>query len=118
MFTNGKVTLYSLADGVYQRIIIDAFYSSTKISKFDKIGLSTSGTAIVYIPHKGVDLTFTTGKDFIVNGECLLELDNSTPQKLSESLKALKEYDFVTIISVDPKLYGSVNMWHYHLSCK
>lgn len=118
MYTNTKVTLYRLIGGVYVRSIHNAFYTENKISNFEKTGLSTCDTAKVIIAHSGVDLSFTTGKDYIVNGECPLLIDNATQQTLSESLKRLKEYGFLTITSADAKLFGSADMWNYQLSCK
>lgn len=118
MYTNTKITLYRLVDKKYERSVHDVFWNDKKISNFNKTGLTTCDTALVLIPHNGIDLTFITGKDYIVKGECEIQIDNTTPQLFSNSMKALKEYGYYTIMSADAKLFGSKDMWHYKLSCK
>lgn len=118
MYTNTKVTLYRLVDGKYKRDIADAFYQDTANSTFSRTGLTSGIKVNVIIPYNGTQYSFTTGKDYVVKGVCDVELDISSPQKHSESMKQLKEMNFVTVMLADCNLFGSECMRHYELGCE
>ena len=54
-----------------------------------------------------------------VKGIVADEIDSSSQEALSKSLAALKAtHGYVTITTVDERLYGSETVQHYELSCK
>lgn len=121
MYTNADITLYSFKDNKYtRRKIEDIFWDESKASNVIKSGLITADSVKIFIPLISADdLNITTGKDIVVNGIVLDEIDNTSQATQSSSLKSLKEkYNFVTVSSCDKKLYGSVALRHYMLSCK
>lgn len=124
MYTNTDITYYSCSkDGKYTRYEIKGvFWEDVKQSNVLKSGISTANSVRIFIPVGNLPggLKFTTGKDWIVKGNIDDEVDNTTQQTISTSLKAIKEiYDRVVTVSVvDDKLYGSPRMQHIQLSCK
>lgn len=119
MYTNASGTLYSYQNGTYTRTCYpDIFWDECKQSNIIKSGNVNSDSVSVYLPNVS-GLSFTPSKDLIVKGLCEFEIDSTTQQKLSESLKYLKDnYGFLTVTVADFKDYGSEDMWHYELSCK
>jgi hypothetical protein len=123
MYTNANITLYACPDGKYTRHEINGvFWEDVKQSNIIKSGLSTADSVKVFIPVGSLpgEIKFTTGKDLIVKGGVDFEVDNTSQQTISASLKTMKEtYDrVVTVNVVDDKLYGSPRMQHIQLSCK
>ena len=123
MYTNADITLYACPDGKYTRHEIKGvFWEDVKQSNVLKSGLSTADAVRMFIPAKNLPggVKFTTGKDLVVKGIVDLEVDNTSQQTISTSLKTMKEtYDRVVTVSVvDDKLYGSPMMQHIQLSCK
>lgn len=123
MYTNADITLYTSSNGKYTRQEIKGvFWEDVKQSNVLKSGLTTADSVKMFIP--GVNLPdgikFTTGKDLIVKGLVDFEVDNTSPQTISASLKIMKDtYDRVVTVSVvDDKLYGSPSMQHVQISCK
>ena len=119
MFTNASGTLYSYQNGAYTRTFFpEVFWDECKQSNVIKSGNVNSDSVTVFLPNVS-GLSFTTGKDLIVKGLCEFEIDSSTSQKLSESLKYLKEnYSFLTVTTALPADYGSEDMRHYELGCR
>lgn len=123
MYTNADITFYACPDGKYTRHEIKGvFWEDVKQSNIIKSGLSTADSVKVFIPASNLPggIKFTTGKDLIVKGIVEFEVDNTSQQSISVSLKTMKEtYDRVVTVSVvDDKLYGSPRMQHIQLSCK
>lgn len=123
MYTNADITLYACPDGKYTRYEIEGvFWEDVKQSNIIKSGMSTADSVKVFIPANNLPggVKFTTGKDLIVKGIVDFEVDNTSQQTISTSLKTMKEaYDRVVTVSVvDDKLYGSPMMQHIQLSCK
>lgn len=121
MYTNADITIYFKHGEIYSRQVIkNVFWSDSKQSNVNKTGMTTADAVKIMIPITSADnLVFNTGKDLVVKGEINYEFDNSTPQKISESLRYLNaNYDVHTVTISDDKRYGSKNMHHYDLSCK
>lgn len=120
MYTNASATLYSYQkDGTYKRTYFPSvFWDECKQSNIIKSGNVNSDSVSVFLPYLS-GLSFATSKDVIIKGKCETEINSTTSQKLSESLKCLKDnYVMLTVMVADPKDYGSKDMWHYELSCK
>ena len=121
MRPNADITLYHYKDGEYiRRVIKNVYWFAVKQSNVLKTGLTNADRATVHIPVTSVDnLEITTSKDFVVNGLIDMEIDNTSQQTQSTSLRELNEqYDTHTVTAFDPKLYGSKRLQHYVLSCK
>ena len=126
MYTNADCTLYRYSkEGKaekYTRIPVEnVYWEDVKQSTFLKTGQRGSCTALVVIPldSLGGEQKFTDGKDLIVKGIVDDEIDCGSQETLAGSLAALKaERHYLTVMSVDERLYGSVAVQHYELSCK
>lgn len=126
MYTNADVTLYLYSkegkDVHYTRVLIEGVYwEDVQQSTFLKTGQRDAASVLLVIPYENLDspLRFTRGKDLVVKGVVLDEIDCDSQEALSKSLAALKAaYNYVTVTTVDERLYGSESVWHYELSCK
>lgn len=126
MYTNADVTLYLYSkEGKvekYTRIPVEEVYwEDVKQSTFLKTGQRDACSVLLVIPMESLDspVKFTQGRDLAVKGIVEDEIDCTSPEMLSKSLAALKkEYEYVTVTTVDEKLFGSESMWHYELACK
>ena len=64
-------------------------------------------------------IKLTQGKDLAVKGIIEDEVDCSSQEAMSKSLAALKTaHRFLTVTTVDERLYGSESVQHYELACK
>ena len=119
MFTNADVTLYLYhkcgKDMRYIRIPVeDVYWEDVRQSTFLKTGQRDAASVLLVIPLESLcnPLTFTQGKDLAVK-------DCSSQETMSKSLAALKaSHGYVTVTTVDGRLYGSEAVQHYELSCK
>lgn len=126
MFTNADVTLYLYRkegkNTCYLRQPIEEVYwEDVRQSTFLKTGQRDAASVLLIIPLESLTdpIMFTQGKDLVVKGIVEDEIDGSTPEALSKSLAALKEkYHYLTVTTVDDRLYGSESIQHYELSCK
>ena len=126
MFTNADATLYlyrkSGKDVSYLRQPVEEVYwEDVQQSTFLKTGQRDAASVMLVIPLESLEepLTFTQGKDLAVKGIIGDEIDSSSQEALSKSLAALKErYHYLTVTTVDERLYGSESVQHYELSCK
>ena len=121
MITNADITLYSLKDNKYtRREIKKVFWNEVKESNTIKSGMINTDSVKIFIPLLHTeDLEVTTGKDILVKGIIDTEIDNTSQQTISASLKSLKDtHNFVTVSSCDLKDFGSKRMQHYVISCK
>ena len=118
MYTNTSCTLYLKSDNYAKTYIEHCFLTHRKIASYEKNGLSYPESAFVMFDIPS-GKTFSGGHDFLVEGSTELTIDNSTPQKFSESMKTLMAtYDVFTIMCADEKSYGSASMRHMEISCK
>lgn len=126
MYTNADVTLYlyskeGKAEKYTRRPVEDVYWEDVKQSTFLKTGQRDACSVLLVIPFESLDgpVKFTQGRDLAVKGIVENEIDSTSPEAQSKSLEALKkEYEYVTVTTVDERLYGSESMWHYELSCK
>ena len=121
MKPNADITLYHFADGKYTRQVIKGVYwFAVKQSNVIKSGLTSADSVSIHIPITSVDnLEITTSKDLVISGIIDMEIDNTSQQTQSASLRTLNEaHDVFTVTAFDPKLYGSRRLQHYELSCK
>lgn len=121
MRPNADITLYHYKDGEYiRRVIKNVYWFAVKQSNVLKTGLVNTDSVSIHIPISSTDsLEITTSKDLIVKGIVTMEIDNTSQQTQSASLKALNNlYEVHTVTAYDPKLYGSRRLQHYELSCK
>lgn len=126
MYTNADVTLYLYSkEGKtekYTRVPIeDVYWEDVKQSSFLKTGQRNACAVLLVIPLESLEtpLSFTEGRDLAVKGIVADEIDCSSQEAMSKALAVLKAaHDFVTVTTVDERLYGSGAVQHYELSCK
>lgn len=126
MFTNADVTLYLYSkEGKvekYTRTPIEGVYwEDVKQSTFLKTGQRDACSALLVIPLEslGEPMKFTQGKDLAVKDVIGDEIDCSSQEAMSKSLAALRvAHGFLTVVTVDERLYGSESVQHYELACK
>ncbi len=120
MYTNADMTLYHWNGSGYERKVVEkVFWDETKISNITKTGRTDADSVKILVPVSSAMLSVTTGRDLVVKGKCEVELDNTDQATVSKSVKALKEeHEVFAVTAFDAKLYGSVQMQHYALSCK
>lgn len=126
MYTNADVTLYQYSkDGKtekYTRVPIeDVYWEDVKQSSFLKTGQRNACSVLLVIPMESLEapLSFTEGRDLAVKGIVAGEIDCSSQEAMSKALAALKaSHKYVTVTTVDERLYGSESVQHYELSCK
>lgn len=126
MFTNADATIYLYSkDGnveKYTRLPIEGvFWEEISQSTLLRTGEKNSAAVLLVIPLESLEspVDFTQGKDIAVKGIITDDIDSSSQKALSDSLTAFKKaHKFVTVTSVDAKLYGSEAVQHYELACK
>ena len=126
MYTNADVTLYLYGkDGKaekYTRMPIEGVYwEDARQSTYLKTGQRDGTSVLLVIPMESLDgpIKLTQGKDLAVKGIIEDGIDCSSQEAMSKSLAAFKAaHGFVTIVTVDERLYGSESVQHYELACK
>lgn len=126
MYTNADVTLYRYSkEGkveTFTRMPIEGVYwEDVKQSTFLKTGQRDACSVLLVIPLESLDdpVKFTQGKDLAVKGIVEYEIECTSGEAMSKSLAALKKkHGYVTVATVDEKLFGSESMQHYELACK
>lgn len=126
MYTNSDCTLYLYSKAgnaeSYERLPVEGVYwEDVRQSSFLKTGQRDACTALVVIPFESLNgpICFTQGKDLITKGNVMEQIDSSSQEALSKSLAALKaSHQYLMVVTVDERLYGSESVWHYELSCK
>ena len=126
MYTNADVTLYLYGkDGKaekYTRMPIEGVYwEDVRQSTYLKTGQRDGTSVLLVIPMESLDgpIKLTQGKDLAVKGIIEDGIDCSSQEAMSKSLAAFKAaHGFVTIVTVDERLYGSESVQHYELVCK
>lgn len=126
MYTNADVTLYLYSkDGKVEkytrRPVEGVYWEDVKQSTFLKTGQRDACSVLLVIPLESLEepVKFTQGKDLVVKEIVEDEIDCSSQEAMSKSLALLKkEHEYVTVTTVDEKLFGSESMWHYELACR
>lgn len=126
MYTNADVTLYLYSKNgkteKYIRLPVEGVYwEDVKRANTLMTGQSNADSVLIVIPLESLScpISFTPGKDLAVKGLIDFEVDNTSPAALSASLSELKNaYRFVTVTTVDGKLFGNEAVQHYELSCR
>ena len=126
MYTNADVTLYLYSkEGKvekYIRMPIEGVYwEDVRQFTYLKTGQRDSTSVLLVIPLESLDgpIKLTQGKDLAVKGIIEDEIDCSSQEAISKSLAALKaDHGFLTVVTVDERLYGSESVQHYELACK
>ncbi|MDR2022132.1 MAG: hypothetical protein LBQ71_02500 [Hungatella sp.] len=126
MFTNADATiyLYSKENGTekYTRLPIEGVYwEEISQSTLLRTGEKNSASVLLVIPMESLEspVEFTQGNDIAIKGIVTDEIDSSSQKTMADSKAALKKaHKFVTVTSVDAKLYGSEAVQHYELACK
>lgn len=126
MYTNADVTLYLYSkDGKvekYTRMSIEGVYwEDVRQSTYLKTGQREGTSVLLVIPMESLagTIKLTQGKDLAVKGIIEDEVDCSSQEAMSKSLAALKTaHRFLTVTTVDERLYGSESVQHYELACK
>ena len=115
-----KVTIYHLSGTAWTRTVYEgAFWDDDQAAKIAKTGLSSADRLYVSIPlDKAPALEITKGKDFIVKGECNIEIDNASQATISASTKSLISAGAFIITTVSKKDHGSKGMHHWELGGK
>lgn len=126
MYTNANCTLYLYSKNgkaeEYTRMPVEGVYwEDVRQSTYLKTGQRDGTSALLIIPLESLDgpIKLTQGKDLAVKGIIEDEIDCSSQEVMSKSLAALKAtHGFLTVTTVDERLYGSEEVQHYELSCK
>lgn len=126
MYTNADVTLYLYnKEGKteqYTRLPVeDVYWEDVRQSTFLKTGQRDAVSVLLVIPLESLNepIRFTQGKDLAVKGIVPDMIDCSSQEAMSKSLAALKTaHGFLTVTTVDERLYGSESVQHYELACK
>lgn len=126
MYTNADVTLYlyskvGRAESYTRLPVENVYWEDVQQSTFLKTGQRNAVSALVVIPLESLDepVCLTQGRDLIVKGIVTDLIDCSSQEAMSKSLAALKaSHGFLTVTTVDERLYGSESAQHYELACK
>lgn len=126
MFTNADCTLYLYGktegqESYVRRPVEGVYWEDVRQASFLKTGQKNAVTALVVIPVESLSgaIKFTQGKDLIVKGIVKDEIESTSPAAFSEAMAEFKKkHNFLMVVSIDERLYGSESVRHYELSCK
>lgn len=123
MLTNECCTLYlKSGEGFTRHFVPRCHWQESKAASVRQSGMESADGVTVYVFAADIDDELKTllqarrfsAQDLIVCGECHFTFDDTTPQRASESLRALcAAYDVHTVMRVDKLLYGSAGMQHF-----
>lgn len=116
-----KITIFHLGSNGYEKNVYDkCFWDEDQATAIKKSGLASVDSLYVSIPYSVVQsLEINKGKDYIIQGETTLEIDNTTEKAQSNSIKELKaNHNLLTLSAGSLKNHGSKRMWHWELSGK
>lgn len=118
MTTNKTITIYLSSDG-YSKLEVQAMAYDSSVGTFDKTGLVLLDEQTFFIPYDAIgEVEITVGKDYIVLGQTDIEIDTTSNETMSNSLRALKEQGSAVVTHCNKHQYGTRNMWHYHIKTK
>lgn len=125
---NESCTVFLKNGNGFDRFFVpNCHWQESEASNVLKSGLQNADGITVYVLKKDISAELETAlrarkkaaQDIIIKGECNFTFDNSTQQKVSESLRALNaDNDTHTIMSIDRLLYGSEDLQHYKFSAR
>lgn len=128
MLTESCCTLYLRSGEGFDRYFVPAcHWQESKAANVLRSGMQDADGVVVYLFEQKLDESLVNAlkarkqaaQDLIVKGECHFVFDNSSPQKASESLRALNaSHDVHTVMSIDRLLYGSPELRHFKLSAR
>lgn len=140
MLTNADCTLYVFNGIGYDRYYIPTvMWQENRASNVLKSGLQTADSITVYVPAKVIviapnnqlypaDKLFpdmkilpkNTSKDMLVKGACEFVFNNESQKTVSDSMSKFRVSNpgFVTVTSIDTKLYGLKELQHIKISAK
>jgi hypothetical protein len=140
MLYESSCTLYKFNGIGFDRYYINScHWQENRASNVLKSGLQSADSVTVYIqadelilcPNESqLPATYifpnmelspqSTARDMLVKGDCKFTFVNDTQQTVSESMKEFRKLypQFVTVSSIDRKLYGSAVLRHIKLSAK
>lgn len=105
MLTNSSCTVYR--EKTFERVFIPVcFWKDSRGKAISKGGMSEDAAVTVYIPETYAELS-PKPRDIIVRGKCAVEVDTTSEKAVSDSMKALRASDPVTVRTVEDKLYGA-----------
>lgn len=116
-----KVTIFHLGASGFTKAVYDkCFWDEDQATAIKKSGLASVDSLYVSIPYSVVQsLEINKGKDYIIQGETTLEIDNTSQATQSTSIKELKaKHNLLTLSAGSLKNHGSKRMWHWELSGK
>ena len=116
-----KVTVFHLGLNGYEKNVYDkCFWDEDQATAIKKSGLASVDSLYVSIPYSVAQrLEINKGKDYIIQGETTLGIDNTSQATQSTSIKELKaNHNLLTLSAVSLKNHGSKRMWHWELSGK
>lgn len=118
MYSNSSCTIF-LYSNKYQKVVIPhCFLTHREIASYSKPGMTYEETAFV-MAKLDADVTFSKGKDLLVEGTTDLTIDTTSETTISNSKKSLfAAMPVYTIMQADKKEYGSGSMRHVEISCR
>lgn len=125
MITNTDCTLYQFNGTGYDRYHISAvMWQEYRSASVSKQGLQSADGIVIYVPKDNIPQMSQTAtqsptKDIIIKGNCNFTFDNSSQQRVSESLKTLRsKHQYFTVMGIDNKLYGSESLQHIKITAR
>lgn len=118
---NNACTVYRYNDttkGFDRYYIPHVAWVECRAANVRKTGLQNADSVMVHIPAEyAANAPQTPAKDMLVKGDCPFRFDNSTPQSVSDSLKAFRtNHRYVTASAIDDYRYGGLP--HVEVSAK
>lgn len=119
MYTNSCCTLYLKSLNYKKCFVPNAFIARRSTSALAKLGLTYQESLFCMFEGNYDALkNLSLGSDFLVKGNCELELEGLSGQELTNALKTLvKECEAVTVMDASFFDYGR-RKFHWELSCK
>ena len=118
MMTNTKMSIYNKYKNTYKKHVIEnVFWDDTK-SVIVGTGFEKANSEDVFIPKNKNDMSdYVSPKDYEGNGWTLNKGDYIIKGEIDkDEVSGIRELkDAFTIVSVDDKDFGSVNMHHFEI---
>ncbi len=104
MLTNASCTVYR--EKTFERVFIPSCFWQASCGKTAaKGGMTEDSSVVVYIPEAYRAIA-PKPRDIIVYGSCEFRVDVTSDKTISDSMRTLREYDPVTVRTVEFKCYG------------
>ena len=117
MYTNTCCTIYLASMGYHKVFIERCFLDHRKTHTSNNQNLRYEESAFVMF-HGHEDLVFTGGKDWLIEGDCTIDIERDSEEARSQCMDALKHAGAYTVMAADYKAYGSAKMRHWEVSCR